>query len=125
MEELYQKKEPCDWKKLQKKEPCDWKTLQKLAMENCDSEIRAMVLDAQQKSVRIPAVRQVTKAGKFVNTEDGKFEFSTEEGDTSRSVKEKKIIKFEEKQIIVCDIVSILRFDLPFVSSLMCIEPSI
>lgn len=78
-------------------------------MENRDSEIRAMVLHAQQLSVRIPVVRKVTK--------DGTFKFSTENGDTSLSVK--------ENQIIVCDIVSILRFDLPFVSSLMCIEPSI
>lgn len=90
MEGLYQKTESCDWSKLHY-----------LAMANRDSEIRAMVLHAQQLSVRMPVVRKVTR--------DGTFKFSIENGDTSLSVK--------EKQIIVCDIVSILRFCLAYVSS--------
>lgn len=93
----------------QSTESCDWNRLHYLALNNRDSEIRTMVLHTQQLSVRIPAVRKVTK--------DGTFKFSTKNGDTSLSVK--------EKQIIVCDIVSSLRLDLPFVSSLKCIEPSV
>ena len=86
MEGLYEKTESCDWSKLQYH-----------AMADRDSKIRAMVLHAQQLSVRMPAVRKVTR--------DGTFKFSPENGETSLSVK--------ENQIIVCDIVSILRFDLP------------
>lgn len=68
---------------------CDWKKIHYLALANRDIEIRAMVLTAQQLSVRMPVIRKVIKSGNFL-ADDGKT----------------VLLSVEEGKTIVCDVVS-------------------
>ena len=80
-------------------ESCDWKKIHYLALTNRDAEIRPMVVNAQQLSVRMPVIRKVIKSGSFL-ADDGKTVlFSVEESKT---------------KTIVCDVVSNQSLQNPF-----------
>lgn len=72
-----------------------WAIVQGEALEDTeksDHKIRGLVLDAQRLSVKLPVVRKVAKSGEI------------------KLVKDKRgpVLKLEEGQTIICDVVSAL-----------------